>query len=196
MWKSGGLRVALAGVVAVVLAGGMAVEPAWAAVGDCDNGTTQRVTGTINNVLDGPGSPYYPGCSALAFDSVFNAFAGTCDTPTSYLVDLSATNGGPPVDGSILIIITWNPGPNGTPPNQPETFVFDSGTSDGYLNATESTCVQNFTANSGPLAVTLNSLSATESSGGRASLALAALSLVAAAVMIGRRRLGKHAPDA
>lgn len=188
MRRPSGRKTALGAMLATMLAGSMAVAPAWAAVGDCDNGTTEEVSGSIANSLDGNG--YVAGCSALAFDSAFNAFPGTCDSNTSYLVDITGA-----VNGSILIIITWNPGLNGTPTNQPETYVFDSTTGDGYVGGSETTCVQNFTAASGPLAVTLNRLNATIPTGGL-PLTLAAMAVMAAGLVFSGRRIRRRAQDA
>jgi len=153
------------------------VRPAWANA--CVDGTPDNTAnGTLTNAKDGNG--YFPGCSALAFDSAFTSFPGTC-TATSYSIPLTTA-----INGSILVIITWNSGPNGTPTNQPETHVHT-----GFVNGTTgetSTCTLDFVAQSGPFAVTLNNFSASARSGGAVSLALAALAAVVAAVAIRRRR--------
>lgn len=183
MWKSGGLRVALAGVVAVVLAGTMAVGPAWA---DCVGPNADALTG---NLLSQLGGAYLPGCSSVvAFDSGFAMVSGTCMAGPSANYSISFPGA---VGPNVLVIITWAAGPNGTPNSTPFFLHNDYDTPPG-----DTTCTHDFTANTGPLAVTLNHLTASEGSGQELPLSLAALSLVAAAVLIGRRRFGKNAPDA
>lgn len=137
----------------------------------------------------GMGTPYFPGCdSVLAFDSAFNAAVGTCSA-TSYSVNVSTLT----ATGSRLVIVTWAAGANGTPTNQPATFVFTAYDNNGS-GAEASTCLQDFTAHSGPLAVTLNRLNATVPTGGM-PMALAAMAVMAAGVVFSGRRIRRRAQD-
>jgi MYXO-CTERM domain-containing protein len=127
-----------------------------------------NISGSLSNALDT--GPYYPDCaSAIAIHDNFPGVpvqVGTCSTDYTYSIP-TAHQGGL---GNWTVIITWNPGPNGTPTNQPEQVVI--------ADAGNVACVNvNAVAQSGPLAVIIDGFSAS-STGERTGLALMGLALL------------------